>query len=279
MSDLHDAVADLIRAQTCRVHYLPGQPDTHYTVRAPCLLAQLHTAVAASSSGRGGRTVPGSRLPLAADALDLWVEILTDTHGWAQYLGVDRRPYRAAETATAVAVERVPAWTRRNWQWLGAQARRVWPPSPVGSPLPHETAPARYPVPIDDPDPLADRTVPPVGRLLRATAAQAVAIRADEVAERMAYRASGWADRIRVMLAGWTVDEHIYPIRGEQCEVCGATSVVDERDGERWRVPAVQVRFMAFEGGDPDDLWPCRFCVACGDNGWIPYRSETGAAA
>lgn len=248
MPDLLDAVGELIRQQTLRVHYLTDllvdpqlgrsrevrhqlttarrqQEARAYTVHAPCLLAQLHTAVYASTSGRGGRTVPASRMPITAAALDLWVEISVDTNGWASALGVNRRPYRDAE-----------------------------------------------------PD---ARGVPAIGQLLRATAAAAIAQHTDELADRIAYRAHGWATTISTMLAGPTADDHIYPIRGATCDTCGATSTVEDRDGERIRVPAVQIRFLPRDPDqpDPEDRWAYRICIACGDNGWITYTTTTGEAA
>jgi hypothetical protein len=168
VTDLHDAVAALVRVQSQRVNFLPGDPDRFYTVRAPCLLAQLHVVVASSTGGRGGRTVPGSRLPLAADALDLWVEVVGNVHGWADSLRVDRRPYRAAEHATFAPAERMPGWARRAWHWMGAEARQNAPVGPTGSPLPPES-PAVHRLALDDADPLSDRSVPPVGHRARLT--------------------------------------------------------------------------------------------------------------
>jgi hypothetical protein len=211
--------------------------------------------------------VPASRLPLAADALDLWVEITANVHGWADLLHIDRRPYRAAERVQFEREERLPGWLRRLWQWTGP-AGEMLAPLPVLPPAIHRLA-------VEDHDPLADRTVPPVGQLLRAVAARAATLAVDEVTDRIAYKAHSWADRIRTMLGGVQADDHIYPIRGATCPACGAFSVLEARDGERYQVPAVQVRFMPLDGGEPDDLWAYRMCVACGDNGWVDYTSET----
>jgi hypothetical protein len=216
LTDLHDAVGELVRQQVRRVHYLPGDPERHYTARAPCLLAQLQAAVAASSNGGGGRTTPASRLPLAADALDLWVEITANVHGWADLLHIDRRPYRAAERVQFEREERLPGWLRRLWQWTGP-AGEMLAPLPVLPPAIHRLA-------VEDHDPLTDRTVPPVGQLLRAVAARAATLAVDEVTDRIAYKAHSWADRIRTMLGGVQADDHIYPIRGATCPACGATA-------------------------------------------------------
>ena len=272
MTDLHDAVATLVRIQTQRVNYLPGDPDRFYTVRAPCLLAQLHLVVASSTGGRGGRTVPGGRLPLAADALDLWVEVVGNVHGWADNLGIDRLPYRAAEHTTFAPPERMPGWARRAWPWMGA-------PSRLGESVPPEPAPAVHRLTLDDSDPLADRTMPPVGHLLKATAARAESLAVDAVIDRMTFVFRQWAGRIGTLLVGQGVEERIHQLRGQACDECGATTVTDDRDGERFVRPAVEVRFMGVDGGEPGDLWAYRTCLACGDNGWVDYSTETPGAA
>lgn len=236
MPHVADAVGELVKLQALRVHYLPGDPDRFYTVRAPCLLAQLHGSFAHPTGGAGGRSISRSRIPLSAAALDLWMEITGNVHGWAEELGVDRRPYREAERAA-----------------MGRLNRR-----------------------LEDEHPLRDRSVPPIGRMLRAVAAQAVALAREEESDRIAFKATGWADRIRVMLAGWAPDERIHSLRGFACQACGAMRALETRDGERFWVPAVQVRFVAMD--ESLDLWPYRICIACGENGWIPYTSETSAA-
>lgn len=93
MTHLTDAVGELVRHHTMRIHYLPGAPDRHYTVRAPSLLTQLADLIATSNNGRGGRTVPTSRLPLDPTALQLWTDLASNVHGWARELGINRRPY------------------------------------------------------------------------------------------------------------------------------------------------------------------------------------------
>lgn len=272
MPDLHDTVGDLIRAQTLQVHYLPGDPGRSYTVRAPCLLAQLRTAVASSSGGRGGRSVPGSRLPLAADALDLWVEVTSTVHHWADALRIDRRPYRTAERTQFVPAERMPGWLRRTWAWSSDQVDEHGTPVPI-TPLP-PVPPAIYRLTLEDHDPLTDRTIPPIGQLLKAVAARAASLAVDEVTDRITTKAHGWTGRIRTMLAGLQVDEQIRPIRGATCQACGAVTAPEQRDDGLYLVPAVQVRFMPLDGAD-GELWAYRFCVACGDNGWVEYTSET----
>ena len=272
MIDLNDAVAELVRQQTMRVHYLPGDPLRHYTAWAPCLLAQLHAAVKASDGGCSGRTIPGSRLPLAADALDLWVEITASVHIWADALKIDRKPYRAAERIQFRHDERLPGWLRRLWQWTGRDGE-----TPQRLPT---LPPAIHRLAVEDHDPLTDRAVPPVGQLLRAVAARAASLAIDEVGDRIAYRSHGWAERIRVMLAGWQADEQIHPIRGQACKDCGASTAPEVRaDGELYQVPAVQVRFMPMDGGEPSDLWAYQMCLACGANGWVEYTTETPGEA
>jgi hypothetical protein len=86
------AVAELIRTQTLRIEY-DGIPDLAYQLRAPCLLAQLAGLVGVGSES-GGRGIPGPRPTINVDVLDLWVEIVTDTAGWCDLLGIDRRTLR-----------------------------------------------------------------------------------------------------------------------------------------------------------------------------------------
>lgn len=91
----HAAVGELIRTQTLRIDITA---DTHYTVRAPCLLQQLADAIATGTE-TGGRGVPGSRPPIALDAWDLWRHITTNTHTWAEHLGLNRRNYLQPPTS------------------------------------------------------------------------------------------------------------------------------------------------------------------------------------
>ena len=89
--NIHRAVALLVDRPKLRIQ---ATPQVAYTVEAPCLLAQLHDAFASSSGGHGGRTVPGSRMPLNTAALELWTEIAADAAVWACVLGIDRARYR-----------------------------------------------------------------------------------------------------------------------------------------------------------------------------------------
>lgn len=84
------AVGELIKSQRLRIDVTA---TVSYTVKAPCLLAQLHEAIGLGSEG-GSRSALGSRPNIAVDALDLWLWIVTDTHTWADALGVARRDPR-----------------------------------------------------------------------------------------------------------------------------------------------------------------------------------------
>lgn len=100
-----EAVALLLKRPTLHVEVTAS---VGYTVHAPCLLAQLLDAVGIGlEAGSGARAAFGSRLPLAADALDLAVAITFDVNAWAKDLGVDRRRYLAPDPGS-----RVPALGR-----------------------------------------------------------------------------------------------------------------------------------------------------------------------
>lgn len=207
-------INDLTRRQQIKIEYLPGRT---YTATAPSLLAQLRAAAGSSTSGRGGHTVPGSRLPVNTDTLDLWAGIVHNIHGWADTLHIDRRPYRE-------------------------------PPLTI--------------------DGLGDFALPPTGRLLRAIYAQAIAVGWTAAVDRIGHRAGLWRARITNLFAGTT---QAYPLRGRPCDDCGATEVLDQRDGEWYRTPAVQAQLAVMD--DADHLWPYLTCLACGSNGWLPYRA------
>jgi hypothetical protein len=214
-------VNDLTRRQKIKIEFLPGRT---YTATAPSLLAQLRAAAASSTTGHGGRTIPDSRMPLNADALDLWTGIVYSTHGWANVLRLDRRPYRE-------------------------------PPLAV--------------------DGLGDFALPPTGRLLRAVYATAVGVGWAVAAETIGRRAGTWLARIDTMFAGERTGR-VLPLRDYPCRECGAREVVDERDGERYRMPAVQAQLVDRGSGE---MWPYLTCLACGDNGLLPYRSDSYTAS
>lgn len=84
------AVEVLLRRPSRRIEV----GTTSYTVKAPCLLAQLHAAIESATGRHGGTPVPASRPPINTTAFDLWFAILTSAAAWAAVLGVDRRRYR-----------------------------------------------------------------------------------------------------------------------------------------------------------------------------------------
>lgn len=89
---VHDSVAALTRRQR---QTIAVTPTVRYRVQAPCLLQQLQDAIGVGmeTSTTAGRSIPSSRPTVAVDALDLWLEVQTNTHAWAHALDVDRRPY------------------------------------------------------------------------------------------------------------------------------------------------------------------------------------------
>lgn len=86
----HDAVAALTRQHRMTIQITP---TVRYTVTAPCLLAQLADAIGVGVEHTGSPAVATSKPPISVDALDLWAEIHTSTHTWADTLPVDRRRY------------------------------------------------------------------------------------------------------------------------------------------------------------------------------------------
>lgn len=295
MTHLADAVGMLIRQHTMRIHFLPGSPDTHYRVRAPALLTQLHDAITTGNTGSGAR-IPGSRLPLDPAALDLWHHIHTSVHGWARELGIDRRPYTALARAD-VEREREPAWVHTLRPWLqpvawDEQLAAPTPIEPIAAPKP---APRRQP--LGDHGLTVD--IPPIGRLLRATAAAAATH--EDITRTMTRRSwcgrelipadctlGCWTHRIQTLLATITEDR---AIRGAECWVCRTgkidpntgtevfmptTTTTIDQDGEKLRVPAIVVRVAELPGAGPDDLWIYRMCRACGAEGWLDYTTTTG---
>lgn len=295
-----DAVAELVRPHKLRIQLTPA---VAYTVRAPCLLAQLEHALGLGSES-GGRGVPSSRPLIAPEAWDLWVDVVTATYAWADHFGIDRAPYRRQ---TGVVVdpldrrpppERVPGWMTVLAGWVRPVAWADVPevlaaPSGARRSVPAPEVPAArrlVPLPLDDGAPLAD--IPPVGRLLRAVAAEAIARGQDDVAKRIARSATSWARQTRTLLRQLEVEERVWPIRGQECGQCGATTAMESRHEDRcpedcdaprcrYRVPAIQVRLQPVPVGEDDEdseepaLWPYWVCLACGDNAWVqPSGSE-----
>jgi hypothetical protein len=82
-----DAVSELIKPHKMIIEVTV---DIRYGVMAPCLLRQLADCVMTGmETGAGGARA--SRSPLNVDAFDLWYEIVSDTYGWAENVGVSRR--------------------------------------------------------------------------------------------------------------------------------------------------------------------------------------------
>lgn len=296
MIHVADAAGELLRQQALRVHFLPGQPETFYTARAPSLLDQLGDAVASSGGGRGGHTVAGPRLPLDAGALDLWTEMHLSVHGWARQLGVDRRPYLARGYDTGWRREPIPPWMITHARWVRAVA---WD-RPIETPTPTQPRPELIAV---EPHRAAVDELPGLGRLLRETVAAAVAPGFEEVARALGRRCwcardiapddcgRCWVHRIKGMLAPDMADREL---RGAACWECRTevldprtgtrllaptTTTIIEQDGERYRVPAIVARVALLRGllvdGAEDDLWIYRMCRACGAEGWLDYTTST----
>jgi hypothetical protein len=114
----------------------------------------------------------------------------------------------------------------------------------------------------------AAATTPPVGRLLRAVAAQAVSTGREPIADRIARNADRWARQIRSMLHDQVEQRGV---RGATCAECGAAHIVEERDGENYRLPAIAL--ITHEQDDGVLRWlTCRAC------GWYGAVAEDGAA-
>lgn len=273
MTDLPAAVHTLTTPQTLRIHYLPTH---HYTAHAPCPLQQLRDAVALGTEHTNRTTATTSRPPIAVDALDLWTEILTAVHTWARHLGIQRTPYREGPTRPAHP-DRQPDWMRRLHPYIAPVdwTTAPHPPAPgtvQATAAPPTTRPALYVVPVNDPT--ATFTVPPVGLLLRAAAAEAIATGQQPVADTMTRKATAWADRIATMLGA--LGRAVHEIRGMACADCGDTTVLEDRPGDGvYRVPAIEVRLLPRDEDQSDDLWPYRSCRACGSTGWVAYSTST----
>ena len=254
MTHLADAVGELLRQRTLRIHPVPvGRPDVSYTVRAPGLLEQLGDAVGNSTStGDGAHAVPGPRLPVSADALDLWYQISTSLHAWASDLDVARRE------PAPVLLSRLRRLDLAQTVAMPVLLRRV-----MVAAAPHE----------------------PIATVMqrRCWCGQSGIAPGD--------CGRCWAHRIEALLAPQLVDREL---RGAACTYCltprldpvtqtivsePTTTTVIERDGERFRVPAIVVRVAAApwaEGADTD-LWVYRMCRNCGTEGWLDYSTSTAA--
>lgn len=255
---VHDTVAALTRVQR---QHIEVTPTVSYRVEAPCLLQQLYEAVALGTEA-GGRGVPGSRANIAIDALDLWREILHNTAGWADTLGIDRAPYRQPPPPPPPA--RAQPARQRPLPWLQAlQLADDTPPevlTAVGDQLSRLPTGTSYdPEPVREQIPNPDRIhqLPPVGRLLRAAAGTATSAGLDPVADAIHRNADRWRAQIEAMLHG--VQEQ-RGVRGAICPACETSTVVDERDDGRYRIPAV-VLVQREVAGEPLS-WLA--CLACG---------------
>lgn len=250
-----DAVAALIRAQTMRIEY-DGIPGLTYRVKAPSLLAQLAAAVGVGMEAGGVRGVPGSRPTINADVLDLWTELVTATAAWCAALGVDRAPLRVAPASQVPARDPAPralAQRRRalDLQLFDLQAADLVREMPAGR---RDYVRGR-PVNLDATDTPDD--TPAIGRLLRSCAANAISRGWTEIADRIRTSAHAWAGRIETMLGARPGQRRV---RRASCPSCAATSVIEDRDGTDYRVPALAL--VEYEQGGQVLLW--LVCSACG---------------
>lgn len=226
---VHDAVQALTRQQRMTIDITPA---VRYRVSAPCLLQQLAEELGASSAGSGGRTIPSSRLLLASDAWDLWREIVTNTHGWAHELDLDRRPYLPTPAEPRPAADRPERQTQPPpwWSLLDPDAADVVHTVPGSAPA--DPPPSREQIP--DPDRIHE--LPPVGRLLRLVAATATGRGLDQVADAIHHAAQRWTAQIEAMLHGQIEQRGV---RGAECPNCWASSILEDRDDGRYRIPAL----------------------------------------
>ena len=250
---LADAVGELLKAPSMRIHCLPGAPERFYTVRAPSLLDQLADAVA-NSSGSHAHTVPGPRLPLSAEAIDLWHQVMTSLHMWARDLGLERRstPTHILTTLRTVSITPMASPSQLLRKLKVAAVR----------PGAEEIA-----------DAIQKRCWCGRAELMPSDCGRC------------------WVHRIQGLLITEVPDREI---RGAACTHCRSeqvdpdtgtvvmvptTTTVIERDGERLRVPAIIVRVSPapWNAEDDTDLWVYRMCRACGAEGWLDYTTETAA--
>jgi len=234
---LADAVGELLRQRTMRVHPLPGAPERFYTARAPGLLEQLGQAVG-NSTGTHSHTVPGPRLPISADAFDLWYAIVTSLHAWADELGVQRcmpAPVLLRKvSAAAVARDEIAATLQRRC-WCGQAAIE---PTDCGRCWVHRIEALLAPQLVD--------------RELRGAACTACRTETEQVDPE-----TGKITIIRVPTTTTLIerDGELYRVPAIVVRVASAP----------WA-----------EGADTD-LWVYRMCRACGTEGWLDYSTSTAA--
>jgi hypothetical protein len=108
---------------------------------------------------------------------------------------------------------------------------------------------------------------PPVGQLLRACAAQAVSTAHEPIANAIHNAAARWHGQITTMLTGQAEQRGV---RGAVCAQCGHITVVEQRDGEDYRVPAIALIVQDHDGAVLRWL-ACRAC------GWCATIGEDGS--
>jgi hypothetical protein len=79
-------------------------------------------------------------------------------------------------------------------------------------------------------------TLPPVGKLLRAVAAEATGRALQDAVDALTRSCRSWTDRIIGLFAP---SEGQHAIYGAKCPDCGATTVTTPRDGENIQTPAI----------------------------------------
>lgn len=238
MIHVADAVGELLRTRSTVITPLPiGRPDVTYTVRAPSLLDQLADAVASSSNGRGGRTVPGSRLPLDSGAVDLWWHMQTTIHGMAKALDLRRRgaPGAVLRRLAAAVVkpgQEAMAATLRRRCWCGKSSIA---PDDCGRCWVHKIEAMMTPQ-------FADRELRGVG---------CWECRTETLDPRNGTRY--WAPTTTVLIEQ----------SGERVRVPAIVVRVAVMPG--------------LEAATADDLWIYRMCRACGAEGWLDYTTSSAA--
>jgi hypothetical protein len=269
MRDIHEALGELLAVRREMVAFLVDEPGqladlerrrlhaevavllrgvrVMYPVTAPCRLAQLADAVGSSTGSGSGSNSSGSPALVSAEALDLWTEIVTATAAWAVAVGVDRSRY----LRPAVRAAAVPGVRRELPGAYDPQARHRGPARTVLVMTP------------DDPRLWSDTGTPPAGRLLRVTAAEADRLGYGAMVSTIARDAVKWAGRIDGLFRQQTIE--LVPVRGVACPDCGTASIVEERDGEHYRSPALVLVL-----GES----PYRWCRACDAAEWVNESIE-----